>query len=253
MFCSRKPYAVRAKSKRLVVCLTPLLNITRVLPFPTLKTWSSRFADRQKYSINFVPVAGHSRRSNPDRPRRTLMSRFRESDFIEIAGGLQYPEGPVWLPDGSLAAVDVKAGTLLRFRPDLANAGRFLPDPPIQLGGGPNGAALGPDGFLYVCNNGGLAFETLGPPLLPFTLSIPIGPSANYQGGSIQRVSLKNGSFETWCATNSIAPPVTSCLSPRTPLPLDPRGLRSPDDLVFDSSGGLWFTDWGQPGMFCRG
>ena len=180
------------------------------------------------------------------------MSRFRESDFIEIAGGLQYPEGPVWLPDGSLAAVDVKAGTLLRFRPDLANAGRFLPDPPIQLGGGPNGAALGPDGFLYVCNNGGLAFETLGPPLLPFTLSIPIGPSANYQGGSIQRVSLKNGSFETWCATNSIAPPVTSCLSPRTPLPLDPRGLRSPDDLVFDSSGGLWFTDWGKPGMFSR-
>ncbi len=180
------------------------------------------------------------------------MPSFRESDFVEIASGLQYPEGPVWLPDGSLAAVDVKAGTLLRFRPDPANAGKFTPAAPIQMGGSPNGAALGPGGFLYVCNNGGLAFETLGPPLLPFTLNIPVGPSPGYQGGSIQRVSLADGSFETWCGTNSVAPAVTSCLSPKTPLPLDARGLRSPDDLVFDANGGLWFTDWGKPSLFSR-
>ena len=180
------------------------------------------------------------------------MPSFRETEFVEIASGLQYPEGPVCLPDGSLAAVDVKAGTVLRFRPDPTNAGKFLPPTSIQLGGSPNGAALGPDGYLYVCNNGGLSFETLGPPVLPFTLNIPIGASLNYQGGTIQRVSLADGSFESWCATNSVAPAVTSCLSPKTPLPLDPRGLRSPDDLVFDAGGGLWFTDWGKPGMFSR-
>lgn len=180
------------------------------------------------------------------------MAGFRESEFVEIAGGLQYPEGPVWLPDGSLAAVDVKAGTLLRFKPDPAHPGKFVPGPSIQLGGSPNGAALGKDGYLYICNSGGFLFETLGPPRLPFTLNIPAGPSADYKGGTIQRVSLANGTFETWCATNSVAPAVTSCLSPGTPLPLDPRGLRGPDDLVFDASGGIWFTDWGKPAMFSR-
>ena len=28
-----------------------------------------------------------------------------------------------------------------------------------KLGGGPNGAAMGPDGHCYVCNNGGLRWE----------------------------------------------------------------------------------------------
>ena len=45
---------------------------------------------------------------------------------------------------------------------------------------------------------------------------------------------------------------VVSCGSPKTPLPLDPRGLRAPDDLVFDAHGGLWFTDWGKPSPFSR-
>jgi gluconolactonase len=49
-----------------------------------------------------------------------------------------------------------------------------------------------------------------------------------------------------------VAPAITSCLSPQTPLPLDPRGLRSPDDLVFDGTGGMWFTDWGKPSLFSR-
>ena len=180
------------------------------------------------------------------------MSRFRESEFIEVVSGLQYPEGPVWLPDGSLAAVDVMAGTLLRFKPDPTSSGTFVAAPSIELGGSPNGAAMGPDGYLYICNSGGFTFTTLGPPLLPFTLNIPVAQSADYQGGSIQRVSLTDSSFETWCATDSVAAAVTSCGSPTTPLPLDPRGLRAPDDLVFDATGGLWFTDWGKPALYSR-
>lgn len=175
------------------------------------------------------------------------MSSFRESDFVEIASGLQYPEGPVYLADGSLIVCDVKAGTLLRFAPGPANSGAFVQQELFNLGGSPNGAAVGPDGAIYVCNSGGFAFETLGPPLLPWTLNIPIAASADYIGGSIQRVNLSDASFETWCGTSSVAPPVTSCLSPKTPLPNDPRGLRAPDDLVFDVAGGLWFTDWGKP------
>jgi len=180
------------------------------------------------------------------------MSRFRDSEFVEVASGLQYPEGPVWLPDGSLAAVDVMAGTLLRFKPDPANSSKFVAAPAIPLGGSPNGAALGPDGCLYICNSGGFTFTTLGPPLLPFTLNIPVAQSADYSGGSIQRVSLADGSFEMWCSTTSVAAAVTSCGSPTRPLPLDPRGLRAPDDLVFDVTGGLWFTDWGKPAPYSR-
>jgi gluconolactonase len=175
---------------------------------------------------------------------------FRQSDFFEIASGLEYPEGPVCLPDGTLAAVDVKAGTLLRFQPKGDR--EFQPLSPVALGGSPNGAALGPDAALYICNSGGFTFTTLGPPLLPWTLNIPVAASANYKGGSIQRVSLEDWSVETWCGTNSVAPAVPSCQSPKTPLPLDPRGLRGPDDLVFDKTGGIWFTDWGKPSLFSR-
>ncbi len=180
------------------------------------------------------------------------MSGFRESDFTEVASGLQYPEAPVWLPDGTLLAADVKAGTLLRFNPVSGQEGKFTEAPAINLGGSPNGAAIGSDGYLYVCNSGGFFFQTLGPPLLPFTLNIPVAPSPDYKGGYLQRVCLTDGSFETWCATNSVAPAVTSCLSPKAPLPNDPRGLRAPDDLVFDSTGGMWFTDWGKPEAFNR-
>jgi gluconolactonase len=163
------------------------------------------------------------------------MSAFRVSEFTEVASGLQYPEGPVCLSDGSLLAVDVKAGTLLRFNPDSAAPGKFVAAPPVNLGGSPNGAKLGPDGYLYVCNSGGFTFATLAPPTIPFTLNIPVSASPDYQGGIIQRVSLTDGSFETWCATTSVTPPA------------DPRGLRSPDDLIFDTTGGMWFTDWGKP------
>ena len=66
----------------------------------------------------------------------------------QVADGLQFPEGPVALADGSVVLVEIRGGTLTRVRPD----GRK--ETVARLGGGPNGAAIGPDGAVYICNNG---------------------------------------------------------------------------------------------------
>ncbi len=56
---------------------------------------------------------------------------------------------------------------------------------------------------------------------------LPAGPPPHYTGGSIQRVDLRTGQFTTL---------YDSC---------DGKPLNSPNDLVFDSTGGLWFTTLG--------
>src|SRR5579862_5730249 len=71
-----------------------------------------------------------------------------------IASGLEFPEGPVALADGSVLVVEIAGGRLTRVRPDGALK------TVARLGGGPNGAALGPDGHCYVCNNGGFSWRT---------------------------------------------------------------------------------------------
>jgi gluconolactonase len=67
----------------------------------------------------------------------------------ELATGLLFPEGPVALDDGSVLLVEIARGTLSRVTTD----GRV--QVVADLGGGPNGAAIGPDGAVYICNNGG--------------------------------------------------------------------------------------------------
>ena len=79
-----------------------------------------------------------------------------------IASGLQFPEGPIAMPDGSLILVEIKRGTLTRVAADGAVS------VVAELGGGPNGLAIGPDGAAYVCNNGGFQWTELpGGLLLP--------------------------------------------------------------------------------------
>ena len=70
-----------------------------------------------------------------------------------IATGLRFPEGPIAMPDGTVVLVEIERRTLSRVHAD----GKI--EVIAQLGGGPNGAALGPDGAVYVCNNGGLRFH----------------------------------------------------------------------------------------------
>jgi len=69
-----------------------------------------------------------------------------------LATGLEFPEGPVVMPDGSVVLVEIRGRRLTRVWPD----GRK--ETVAQIPGGPNGAALGPDGKMYVCNNGGFSW-----------------------------------------------------------------------------------------------
>ncbi len=137
-------------------------------------------------------------------------------EFDRVATGLGFPEGPIAMPDGSVLFADIRGGTLGRVTPD----GRH--QIVARLGGGPNGAALGPDGAVYVCNNGGMAWHELG------GLTVPGHASADYQTGSIQRVDLATGRVSTL---------YTQC---------DGHPLRGPNDIVFDAHGGFWFTDLGK-------
>ena len=95
-----------------------------------------------------------------------------------VATGLQFPEGPVARRDGSVLLVEIRRGTLSRVAPD----GRV--SVVAELGGGPNGAAVGPDGAVYVCNNGGFEWRDRG------GITAPGRQPADYIGGRIQRVVL---------------------------------------------------------------
>lgn len=135
----------------------------------------------------------------------------------EIAGGLRFPEGPVAMPDGSVLVVEIAGGTLTRVLPD----GRT--HVVAELGGGPNGAAIGPDGRCYVCNNGGFDWTQAADGYMR-----PVGRAGDYAGGRIERVDLDSGAVEVL---------YTHC---------DGESLKGPNDLVFDGKGGFWFTDLGK-------
>ena len=138
------------------------------------------------------------------------------SEPRELASGLQFPEGPVAMPDGSVVLTEIKRGTLTRVGTD------GTVEVVAETGGGPNGLAIGPDGKGYVCNNGG-CFEWIE--MGDMTLPGPLPES--YSGGKIQRVDLETGAVETLYADGGDVP------------------LKAPNDLVFDAHGGFWFTDHG--------
>ncbi|MEC7916121.1 MAG: SMP-30/gluconolactonase/LRE family protein [Actinomycetota bacterium] len=139
------------------------------------------------------------------------------SDYEILATGLEFPEGPVYMPDGSIVLVEVKRGTISRIDPTDGSV-----EVVAQPGGGPNGAAVGPDGALYVCNNGGFEWgEARG-------LTIPGLVSDDYSSGRIERIDLETGEVEWLYAEVGGVP------------------LKGPNDLMFDSTGGFWFTDHGK-------
>ncbi|MFZ1918419.1 MAG: SMP-30/gluconolactonase/LRE family protein [Terriglobales bacterium] len=147
---------------------------------------------------------------------------FKTSEFRVLAEGLGYPEGPVYQSDGSVLLVEIQNGTLTRIPP---NGTKQIV---ATLGGGPNGAAVGPDGAVYVCNDGGMNFMPIPQPPALSPVSVPYGQSATYSGGYIQRVNLNDGTFTTLYST------------------CNGNKLCSPDDLVFDADRSFWFTDWGK-------
>jgi gluconolactonase len=137
-------------------------------------------------------------------------------DAVEIATGLRFPEGPIAMPDGSIILVEIERQTLSRVTPDGAISVI------AHTGGGPNGAAIGPDGRCYVCNNGGFQWHEKDGELVPAL------QGADYSGGRIEAVDLATGDVEVLYSETSAGP------------------LKGPNDIVFDDAGGFWFTDLGK-------
>ncbi|MFM6852613.1 MAG: SMP-30/gluconolactonase/LRE family protein [Sphingopyxis sp.] len=134
-----------------------------------------------------------------------------------IANGLRFPEGPVAMPDGSVILTEIALGRITRVGADGALSVVATP------GGGPNGLAIGPDGMLYCCNNGGFNWNESGGYLAPH------GQADDYSGGRIERIDIATGAVETLYKDGDFG-----CT------------LRGPNDIVFDDAGGFWFTDHGK-------
>ena len=137
-------------------------------------------------------------------------------EFRVIAEELEFPEGPVALPDGSVLVVEIKRGAITRVLPDRSKETVSLP------GGGPNGLAIGPDGRCFVCNNGGFQWHVdetgIRPTLQP----------DDYSGGRIEVVDLESGRVEVLYTEADGLP------------------LSGPNDIVFDDHGGFYFSDLGK-------
>ncbi|WP_395674297.1 SMP-30/gluconolactonase/LRE family protein [Inquilinus sp.] len=138
-------------------------------------------------------------------------------DIRVVASGLQFPEGPVVEADGSILIVEIQRETVSRVRPD------GTVEVVAQLGGGPNGLAVGPDGALYVCNNGGFLFRTVAG-----YNRTRLGVHPHYTSGRIERLDPATGEVRTLYDRCGDHP------------------LRGPNDIVFDRSGGFYFTDYGK-------
>lgn len=136
-------------------------------------------------------------------------------NFQLFAEGLQFPEGPVALKDGSVLVVELNAQTLKRLYPD----GRAEVIATVE--GAPNGAALGPEGVIILANNGGMSWEEHDGLIAP-------GPQPdNYIGGRIQMVT-PDGQVSDLYTHYEDGP------------------ILAPNDLVLDGEGGFYFSDHGQ-------
>jgi gluconolactonase len=139
------------------------------------------------------------------------------AELREITTGLRFPEGPVAMPGGSVLVVEIERRCLTRVLPDGTKEIVATP------GGGPNGAAIGPDGKCYICNNGG--FEFIQDPEHGLR---PVVQAWDYSGGRIERIDLETGAVEVlYRGTAEVQ-------------------LRGPNDIVFDAEAGFYFTDLGK-------
>ncbi|GLS36699.1 hypothetical protein GCM10010869_22900 [Mesorhizobium tianshanense] len=134
-----------------------------------------------------------------------------------VTDKLVYPEGPIWMTDGSIILVDIADQSLKRVQTD------GTVETIATVAGGPNGAAMGPDDTVFICNNGGMDWIEVQSGRLRPGLQ-----SASYECGSIDVVHLPTGKVRRLYERCGDQP------------------LRGPNDLVFDAHGGFYFTDMGK-------
>lgn len=129
------------------------------------------------------------------------------------ASGLRFPEGPAVDRDGSLIVPEIEGAALVRVHSDGST------EIVAEVGGGANGCAFGPDGALYVCNDGGFSFaESDG-------LRFPVGAAENRIAAQVQRVDVTTGAVQTV---------FTAC---------DGVPMGALNDIVFDIAGGAYVVD----------
>jgi gluconolactonase len=143
-------------------------------------------------------------------------------EIQKVTDGLAFPEGPVALDDGSVLVCEIHAGLITRVRPDGSK------ETVADVGGGPNGAALGPDGALYVVNNGGFLWSEIAGMTIPLDLATGVNEPEGFTGGWVDRIDLDTGEVT------------------RLYDEVEGHRLHSPNDIVFDEHGGFWFTDLGK-------
>ena len=124
-----------------------------------------------------------------------------------LAEGLEFPEGPVRLGPKRVAVTEIRGQCI-----SVWDDGTLKRKVAIT-GGGANGATLGPDGALYVANNGGVSLGHEGKWIAPNPLP-----------GRIQRVTLDG-------KVTDVA----------TKLPGEPPNR--PNDICFGPDGLLYYTD----------
>jgi gluconolactonase len=134
-----------------------------------------------------------------------------------MAEGLTVPEGPFVMVDGTVGFVQIRTGLLSRV--DQGGVVSTI----AELGGGPNGAAIGPDGAIYVCNT-------------PLWTARP-----SEQGRATDRDSTPPCIQRVDPATGGYAVLYDDC---------DGSPLGGPNDLVFDTTGNFWFTDFKRGAIF---
>jgi gluconolactonase len=138
-------------------------------------------------------------------------------NWTVLADGLLFPEGPVACPDSSVLIVEIERRTISH----VSAGGKVAVV--AEVDGMPNGLAIGPDGALYVCNNGGFLFQKTDG-----INRVRPGVPEGYAGGWIERLDVRTGERQVL---------YTRC---------GEHALVGPNDIVFDRHGGFYFTDHGK-------
>lgn len=130
------------------------------------------------------------------------------------------------MSDGSVIVVEIAGPRLTRVHMDGTTD--VIAEWNSPASAGPNGAAIGPDGAMYVCNNGGFSWTEVNGMRFPSHRFTGSNQAPEYETGSIDRIELNTGEIT------------------RLYTAFEGDHLCGPNDIVFDITGGFWFTDLGK-------